>query len=61
MNTPKPRIRPKPGSSPGQNERPMRDPPSDPEHDPPPFSERDPGAEQKAFGRVIFHEDDCLR
>lgn len=61
MNTPKPRIRPKPESSRGRDERPMRDPPAYPERDPPVFTEHDPAGEQKAAGRVIFHEDDCLR
>jgi hypothetical protein len=61
MSSPKPRIRPKPESGRGQDERPMRDPPSHPERDPPVFTERDPGAEQNATRRVIFHEDDCLR
>jgi hypothetical protein len=61
MNTPKPRIRPKPEANRGADEPPMRDPPSYPERDPPAFTERDPGTEQKAARRVIFHEDDCLR
>jgi hypothetical protein len=39
----------------------MRDPPSEPERDPPVFTEGDPGAEQQASGRVLFHEDDRLR
>ncbi|MGH8288171.1 MAG: hypothetical protein ACREV7_03965 [Steroidobacteraceae bacterium] len=64
MNTPKPRIRPKPDArrrQSDQSESPMRDAPSHPEHDPSVFTERDPGAGQRVAGRRLFHEDDCLR
>lgn len=58
MSAPKPRIKPK-GRQ--QGGLPSRDAPPYPARDPPVFTEHDPDIEQKADGRVLFHEDDCLR
>ena len=61
MNTPKPRIRPKSESNHGPTSPRCAIRPPIPSAFRRFLTERDPGAEQNAAGRVIFHEDDCLR
>ena len=61
MSAPKPHIKPKAEPYRQQTEPQTRHAPPHRQYDPPVFAPRDAATEQNTGGRVLFHEDDCLR